>query len=339
MNDWSTEAAEALAAEIWGVKGRATSLAAERDANFRLDPVGGGTAQVLKISHPDEDPALAAFQCEALVHARLSDPALPVPKVLPTLSGGAWHRLDGERPRIARMVAWLDGQPMAGAAATPAFRDRLGALIARLDLALAGFAAPAPRQDFVWDLSQAASLRGMLHHVPDADARALASRALDRFADDVAPRLPGLRRQVIHNDMNPHNILIEPEAPDRPAAIIDFGDLVEAPLVNELAIALAYQPVDSYDPLGPAAELAAGYTRILPLRRQEIEILPVLIAARRATTIVVSSWRAEAQPRNRDYLLRSWQGALAGLSAFEQMPAGSVNARLAAACATEGTPA
>lgn len=339
MNHWSTDAAEALAAEVWGVNGHARALAAERDANFRIDPADGGTAQVLKISHPDEDPAFAAFQSEALLHARRADPTLPVPKVLPTLSGGAWHRVEGERPRIARMVAWLDGQPMAGAEATPAFRDRLGALIARLDLALAGFASPVPRHDFVWDLSQAASLRAMLHHVADPDARALAARALDRFADEAAPRLGGLRRQVIHNDMNPHNILVDPQAPDRPAAIIDFGDMVEAPLVNELAIALAYQPAPPADPLGPVAQLAAGYTRVLPLHRDEIEVLPLLIAARRATTIVVSSWRAGTQPGNRDYLLRSWQGALAGLAGFEQLPQGAAAERLAAACATEGPPA
>ncbi len=179
----------------------------------------------------------------------------------------------------------------------------------------------------------------MLHHVPDTDARALAARALDRFAADIAPRLPGLRRQIIHNDMNPQNVLVDPAAPDDPAAIIDFGDMVEGPLVNELAIALAYQPPGPADPLGPATELAAGYARVLPLRQAEIDLLPGLIAARRATTIVVASWRAAAQPGNRAYLLRSWTGALAGLAASEQLPEGAASARFAAACTIEGSPA
>ncbi|WP_162784741.1 phosphotransferase [Paracoccus suum] len=332
MSEWTADRAEELAAEVWGVRGRARPLASERDENFRIDPADGGTPQVLKITHPDEDPAIAAFQSEALVHARTVDPSLPVPSVLPTLSGAAWHRLDGARPRIARMVGWLDGSPLADAPVSASFRDALGGLIARLDLALAGFAGEAPRHDnFVWDLSQAANLRALLKHVPDGEARAMAARALDFFVDEVEPRLGSLRRQVIHNDMNPHNVLIDRATPQQPSAIIDFGDMVEGPLVNELGIALAYQPVGGPDPLAAMADLLGGYARRLPLLPAEIEVLPGLIAARRATTVVVSSWRAASEPRNSAYLLRNMPGAVAGLSAFATIGPGAVAARLAAA--------
>jgi len=335
--DWTTGQAEVLASRIWGITGKARLLASERDANFRIDPADGRAAQVLKITHPDEDPAIAAFQSEALVHARTADPTLPVPNVMPTLSGAAWHRLDGARPRIARMVGWLDGTPLADAPVSAAFREAAGALLARLDLALHGFPGDVPAHEgFVWDLSQAAALRALLPHVEDEGARALAARALDTFADEIAPRLTAMRRQVIHNDMNPHNILIDPAAPHRPAAIIDFGDMVEAPLVNELGIALAYQPVDGPDPLAAMAEFAAGYARVLPLLPDEVDVLPGLIGARRATTVVVSSWRAATQPENRAYLLRNMPGAVAGLAAFAALTPGAAVACLADACATEG---
>lgn len=330
MSGWTTDAAEALAAGIWGIAGRARPLASERDANFRIDPDDGGTAQVLKITHPDEDPAVAAYQSAALAHASRTDPTLPIPQVMPTLAGAACHRIDAAKPRIARMVGWIDGQPIAEQSVSAGFRDALGALIARLDLALGGFTADAPQHDFVWDLSQAAALRGLLHHVENPDLRGLAARTLDSFADEIAPRLTAMRRQAIHNDMNPHNVLIDPAAPDAPAAIIDFGDMVEGPLVNEMAIALAYEPVDGPDPLAAAAGLLAGYTRILPLLPDEIAVLPGLIAARRATTVVVSSWRAAAEPANRDYLLRNMGGAVAGLRCFAELPPSAAAARFAA---------
>lgn len=340
VTEWTTAQAETLAAEVWGVTGRARALASERDANFRIDATDGQGTVVLKITHPDEDPAIAAFQCDALRHARTADPTLPVPNVRPTRSGAAWHRLGGERPRVARMVDWLDGAPLAQAPVSAAFRGALGGLIARLDLALHDFRGSVPaHEDFVWDLSQSANLRRLLPCVGDDDARALAARALAVFADEVAPRLPDLRRQVIHNDMNPHNILIDPAAPQQPAAIIDFGDMVEGPLINELAIALAYQPVDGPDPLAATAELAAGYNRVLPLWPEEIAVLPGLIGARRATTVVVSCWRAANEPQNSHYLLRNIPRAVAGLTALAALPPRAALDRLTAACAPEGEPA
>ena len=334
--DWTPARAEALAADVWGVRARARPLSSERDTNFRLDPLDGGGALVLKISHPDEAPDVTAFQSAALLHARTVDPGLPVPAVVPTLTGAAVHRLQGPRPRIARMVGWLYGAPLADAPASAAFRGRAGALLARLDRALDSFSGAVPGFDgFVWDLSQAAALRDLLPHVTDDTGRRLAARALDGFANEIAPRLAVLRRQVIHNDLNPHNILVSSSDPDRPAAIIDFCDMMRGPLVNELAIALAYQPVEGADPLAGMAEFARGYTRVLPLLPDEIALLPGLIAARRATTVAVSSWRAAREPANRAYLERNLPGAITRLAAFAALPAGAVMDRLSGACAPD----
>ena len=68
-----------------------------------------------------------------------------------------------------------------------------------------------------------------------------------RFGD-VKPRLAGLRHQVIHNDYHLFNVLVAQDDASRVTGIIDFGDMIRAPLVAEVATAAAYQLRGTDDP-------------------------------------------------------------------------------------------
>ena len=71
----------------------------------------------------------------------------------------------------------------------------------------------------------------------------------------MLPRLAALRAQVIHNDYHLYNVLVAPDDQARiVTGIIDFGDMVHAPLVGEVATAAAFHMAGSADPFeGPAA--------------------------------------------------------------------------------------
>ncbi|MEE4417602.1 phosphotransferase, partial [Klebsiella pneumoniae] len=73
-----------------------------------------------------------------------------------------------------------------------------------------------------------------------AERRKLVSDVLAEFARTVPGVRSSLKTQIIHNDFNLHNILVDPAEPLEIAGIIDFGDMVFAPRVNDLAVALAY---------------------------------------------------------------------------------------------------
>ena len=73
---------------------------------------------------------------------------------------------------------------------------------------------------------------------------------LGNFEARVLPVLPRLHRQPVHNDLNPHNIVVDAIQHQRISGIIDFGDLTLTARINDLAIAAAYQVADSDDPLG-----------------------------------------------------------------------------------------
>ncbi len=59
----------------------------------------------------------------------------------------------------------------------------------------------------------------------------MVERALARYDRHVAPVLPTLRSQVIHNDMTLDNLLVDGDAV---AGILDFGDMAHTALVLDL---------------------------------------------------------------------------------------------------------
>jgi Ser/Thr protein kinase RdoA (MazF antagonist) len=135
----------------------------------------------------------------------------------------------------------------------------------------------------------------------------------------AAPRLPDCRWQVVHNDLNPHNVLAAPDDPDRIAGILDFGDMVETPLVCDLAVAASYQ-IDPARPLASLTGLVTAYEGVLPLTATERALVPVLTATRMLTTLALASWRASLYPDNAAYILRNVPAARDGLAALAAIP-------------------
>ncbi|UST55970.1 phosphotransferase (plasmid) [Comamonadaceae bacterium OTU4NAUVB1] len=323
-----------LARRRYGLRGRVEPLAGERDANFLLVDAASGARRVLKLSHPDEDPVVADFQTQALLHVARTDPGLPVQRLLPDVDGAVSSRLaDAEgRPRVVRLFSYLEGLPMPQAPRSAAQRGSTARLLARLDRALAGLVHPAGERELPWDVQRADRVRPLLVHVADPARRALAEAALDDFARDVRPRLAGLRRQPIHNDFNLYNLLVDPAEPTRVAGILDFGDMVHAPLVNDLAVAVSYQIDAEEGALATLARFTADYHAVSPLSGAELRVLPGLVRARLAMVVAIGGWRAARQPGNADYLLRNNAVSWARLAACADLTADRVEAAIGAAC-------
>lgn len=307
------EAAEvaALVAAHWGMTGALSPLTSERDLNHRLETAEGWF--VVKIANRAEPVEMTRMQSRALRHAAAADAGLTIPRVVAARDGADDVVLPtGE---LMRVLTWLEGVPLARLPSSAAQGQGVARLGARLARALRGFADPAAGHVLQWDIKQALRLRPLLPHVADADLRRLANRVLDAFAEEVAPALPGLRWQVVHGDLNPHNLLGDPERPERVTGILDFGDMVETPLVCDLAIAASYR----IDP-GAAAEslraFAEAWAEVDPLTEAEAALLPLLVAARMVTTLAIASFRAARYPENAPYILRNLPSAAAGLVAL-----------------------
>jgi Ser/Thr protein kinase RdoA (MazF antagonist) len=315
----------------FGLAADARPLTSERDLNFMMT-TAEGPAFVLKIANVREDPRILDYQLSALEHVAKADPTIPVPRVMRAADGtstvvvpdatGARH--------LACLLSFIPGAPLAAVPVLDRHPAALGSLLARLDRALEGFTHEAADRKLQWDLSHAAELRSLLPHVEDPHLRDMAERVIEDFSTIALPLLPSLRRQVIHNDLNPHNVIVGNDG--RIAGIIDFGDMVRAALVNDLATAASYQAGRGPAPLGGALSMIAAYHAAHPLAPEEIELLPLLIATRTVLTVVITAWRASLYPENRDYILRNVASATSTLGRLDSANRAVASAAIRQTC-------
>nr|WP_298690115.1 phosphotransferase [uncultured Dongia sp.] len=330
---FSEDAAVALAKRHFSIDGAASKLTSERDANFRIK-TAAGDSYVLKVSNPAEEKLVTNLQTEALLHVAVKDPDLPVQRVLPNVAGTHEEILQDAagQPLILRLFTYLEGEPLHLAPRSAAQRRNLGSNLARLTFALSDFTHAATDHDLQWDIKHASRLWQLLPHIEAGERRQLVERILRNFDDFVAPSIPRLRTQFVHNDLNPHNVLVDSVDPTKVAGILDFGDMVFTPLVNDLAVASAYQLSLDGDPLVEASDLIGAYHGVLPLQEIEVELLYDLIGARLATTAAITSWRAARYPENSAYILRNAPRAWAGLAAFAALPRAKAQENLRRLC-------
>jgi len=301
----SLEAAAELAARHYGVHGTAELLTSERDRNFRVC-ADDGHLSLLKVSNPSEEAVVVDLQTACLQHIAERDPARPVPRVVRSSSGKLRDEtiLADGRSCIVRLLSYLEGVPAKGTGRSAAQRAQFGIALAALDLALDGFAHPAASHDLLWNVSRADRLAYLIDDIVGEPRRRLVRHFMNRFVAETAPRLAQLRAQVIHNDFHLHNILVAADDPAQVTGVIDFGDLVYAPLVGEVATAAAYQMTQARDPLGAAAEFVGAYHGVLPLLAEEQAIVADLMATRHLITVMISEWRSRRYPENYAYIMR-----------------------------------
>jgi hydroxylysine kinase len=318
------EAADAIRA-CYGLAGELARLPGEADDNFLL-LASGEKRYVVKFAHLRADPAVVGVQVRVLRHIESAEPGLPVPRVVSAAGGQPWTVVaDGPlRGRVMHVLTYLDGEPLRFVRTGQTLRRSLGVTLARLGQALREFDDPLVHRPLLWDLAQLPQLLPLLdgrHPGPFLEEQ------LSRLAAVLPPRLAAQRKQLVHNDFSPDNTLISADA-SRVCGIIDFGDVTVTALVNDVAIAAAYQLSDEGDLLGPALDLVAGYHGTTPLTAGELDLLPDLILARIVARIVISEWRAERFGDNRAYILRNTPRAREHLHRWLSIPAGQIAARI-----------
>ena len=325
----TAEEVKAIALQHFGIRGEPSRLPGERDSNFHIG-TDDGDHFLLRISNPVEDRQVTDFQTKLLLHIEQADPSLPVPRIVRSVEGSPEIvlTLPGQPPSVVRLYTFLQGEPLHKTPPSRRQRRNMGEVLARIDLAMREFQHSASNHELMWDMKHAHRLRPLLVHIEDPQRRALVERFVDRFEQFVLPAMPGLRTQVIHNDLNPHNVLVSGSDPDRVTGVIDFGDAVLAPLVNDPAVAAAYRNADAGHPLETVADFMTGYHAILPLEDAEFEILFDLVATRMVLTVLITSWRAAIQPENREYILRNAPSAWAGLERFATLDRAEAQAYL-----------
>ena len=286
---FSLEQASVAARELFGINAVATALPSERDQNFALRVVGSGTRYVLKIANRREQRELLEAENAALT--RLADSGL-VPTVLPTNSGENIANLDGH---CVRLISFLEGQPLGRCGYhSDALLTDIGRVVGQVNAALDGFDHPSLRRHLDWDLAQAeAVIERHLAAIGDAALAGQIGQILAQYRNHTLPQLDQLPRSVVHNDANDYNIIV---ADQRVLGLIDFGDMVYAQRVNDLAITMAYAALNKDDPVAVAQRVAAGYHAVNPLQSNEMAVAFNLMAMRLCVSACMAAKQQAERP-------------------------------------------
>lgn len=304
----------------YGLSGDYSPLVSERDQNFYLRATGGAE-YVVKVTSLAEAPIVSEFQIAALLHLEQVS-GVRVPRVIKTLDGQYWGGIKyGKNEYKLRIVSYLAGDLLASVRINRDLAHDLGTKLASLDRGLHGFTHEGEQPLLLWDLQRAAELKDLLDHIEDPVIRAPVTRAIDDFEMLVLPELAKLRSQVIHGDANPENVILDPSS-HQVSGFIDFGDMVRAPLVFDVAIAAAYLRASETDVLQLIAPFVAAYHAVNPLSDTELLLLFDLIRVRLATTITLLYWRLDARDDDdlyRQKTLDQETGAICFLRALDRL--------------------
>lgn len=340
----ATAAAELAATWLEGPL-TVTPLDSYLDANFLVDGADGRF--VLKVAHASE----TAADLERQGHL-LACLAEALPGIAPT-PVGAVRMVRGEdgQEHAARIVTFLAGEVLASHLQTADEQtwETLGTLLARVNHALSPLEGPIRPRDFRWDLRQCAWITHASRDLWHPHRRALVQEASCQFLGAALPRLQDLPCQWIHHDANEGN-LIARTVDGRPhvTGIFDFGDIIHAPRILEVAVAAAYAFIaplteketvagvgtESDIRMARVESVLRAYHAVTPLQWQELEVLFAAMRMRLAVSVTISTLGAQAAEEN-PHIVLSEQAAWRGLELLGSCNPAEVTRRFADAISLE----
>ncbi len=292
----AAEEIRSVLAQHYSLDGELETLGGECDQNLLLE--NRTSRHLVKIANPSVPDGLLDLQIQALRHIANGYRVPPVQKLIAANDGRNWVSGKGpcgEKYRL-RVFDYLDGVAFFETPEDPRLMKNLGRSLARLDLSLRSFFHPSAKYPFAWDAQNVDRLSLLAPYVDDIGSRRAIEQFLEHFTTRVKPMLTRCRAQVVHNDVSFHNVLTDPGNPARIAGIFDFGDMIFAPLIQELGITAAEIPARCADPLSRCAEIVSGYHSVVPLEDLEFELLPEMMTARLVQNLLISHWSRKELP-------------------------------------------
>ena len=241
--------------------------------------------------------SLLNAECDALLYLQ-NKKAAKTPLPVPFLSGEYVKAIGLENTqKCCRMLSFLPGRFLGEIEPNKALMGNLGTFLAGVNQKLIGFDSDAIRaRKYEWDLQNLSLNRKYISTIPEPKQRQVVAYFFQKFDLLVAPIIPELRKAYIHSDFNEWNVLVEE---DQALGLIDFGDMVYSPLVNEVATALSYLSYDKDSFFDWVTPFLKAYHKVIPLHKKEIGLLYYLIATKLCISVCQSAKARVLQPENK----------------------------------------
>ena len=319
MTDSSVEKAiHVCLAENYGIEGSLQRLPGE-NLNY-LATTKNEEKFVLKIVDDHTPQEVVEMETELLEHAKSAGFSLELPYIHKNYRGSTETRIKvplypHNRLRIIEYVHGMELENISDISIKSL--KNTGKSLARFDRAIESFDHPAAHRSHRWNLVEASQHVDKISLIENEVHRENVAWAFELWGQ-VNPLLNDLPHQVIHGDGNPENLLVEN---DQIVGLVDFGDCCHAPRICELAICLAYMMMDRDDPMEAARAVIEGYSSVIELSEEELEVLFPLACGRLAVTICMASARQKEDPDNPNWFT-SLEPALSLLAKLREIGLG-----------------
>lgn len=260
---------------------------------------------VLKFFEKSEGNDFNFAEFEVSLMGWASDCGLPVPRSIKTKDGQLISRVAG-KPII--LMTYLVGENIYDQQMSLDFIKEVGSMAAELDRCFVGFNPIGHESpEHFWDLKRfevGKRFLPFLEKDKDADVDFI-NQIYRNYKDNIVPAFHKLQKGYIHNDIAAHNLLSKG---GHLSGLVDFGDAVHAYFIFEVAIGIAQLCMLQENWHEATKVFVQSYSAILPLHKDELDILYDLVCCRSANMVVVCNGLCHTDSPRTDYIRFHDQG-------------------------------
>ena len=265
------------------------ALYSDRDQIFRIS--SKTEKYILKIFNYAEKESIIQLQLSAIDYISRNNPKI----LLPIPVKDFIHIKKDKKIFMSCLYKYIEGDFLYKKKLNLNQYHKMGEFIGQISTALNGFQNSGSKRVFEWDIQDLTLIYKRLNYIKSKTNQETVSYFLAQYENNVVPHVANLRKSVIHNDGNDHNILINSK--DQRMGIIDFGDMVYSFQALEPAVCMAYIALEKKDTLTKMSSFLRGYQSCFPLLKNELQCIIYMICIRLCLTVSMAAWRKTIFPK------------------------------------------
>ena len=268
-------------------------LNSERDKNFIIN-IDSKNKYVLKISNCEETKDLLDLQDYVLNNLNKRN---SIKKYVPKTK----HRsiktfLDlDNRICFVRILTFIEGRMYASVDHNSELENSLGNLLGNLSKELQSINKPSAFRKFEWDPSKLEWINKEVYMFSGRKKEIILKNLKDHNIF-VKKNIKNLRCSLTHGDLNNYNLVV---CENKVSGILDYGDMIFAPTINDLAITLSYALMNKDNIYLSLKNIIISYNKIFQISFDEIFSLITLVKARLTITVVMAEKQRKKFPDNK----------------------------------------
>uniref|UniRef100_A0A6P8IZQ8 Hydroxylysine kinase n=1 Tax=Actinia tenebrosa TaxID=6105 RepID=A0A6P8IZQ8_ACTTE len=171
-----------------------------------------------------------------------------------------------------------------------------------------------------------ASIIQHCHAIEDDARRTLVQEIAQRFQNEFLPKLKQLDTQLIHGDLNEHNIIVDQNTDEQVKieGFLDFGHSYISHRVLDVGIAVAYMMIESINHdmsvFDASNQVIRGYQSVFPLSSLEMDVMLEAVKLRISQSLVIGAYSYKYVSPGNEYLLYTAKTGWKALDEIFQKP-------------------